>query len=68
MTIQRMAVVDKDNNVVNVIVYDTEATWAPPEGTRLIQDKKGEATPGGIWDGEQFVVPIESKPAWWQKQ
>ncbi len=40
MAIQRMAVVDGDNKVVNVIVYDTEGTWTPPEGCRLVDASK----------------------------
>lgn len=69
MTIQRMAVVDADNKVVNVIIYDTEGGWSPPEGCILV-DASEAGGPGDTWDGTQFVAPIENipHPAWWQKQ
>ena len=60
MAIQRMAVVDADNKVVNVIVYDTEGSWPTPEGCKLIQSGvfgRGHASPGGTWDGRKFVAP-----------
>ena len=63
MAIQHMAMVDKDGNVVNVIVYDTEGNWSPPEGCVIIDIKgKGPASIGGTWDGVQFAVPIKPPP------
>ena len=60
MTIKRMAVVDGANNVLNVILYDTDATWSSPEGTRIIEDGilgRGAAAPNGTWDGRKFAPP-----------
>ena len=58
MAIQRMAVVDASKKVVNVIVYDTEGTWTPPDGTQIIQSGvfgRGDAAPGGTWTGKGFA-------------
>ena len=65
MAIQRMAVVDGDNKVVNVIVYDADGTWTPPEGCKIVQDGvfgRGDASPGGTWDGKRFA-PKPPAPA-----
>lgn len=68
MAIQRMAIVDGSNTVINVIVYDTGASWRPPEGCRIIQDGvfgRGSASPGGRWSGRTFIAnpdPVDLPP------
>ena len=66
MAIQRMAVVDAENNVVNVIVYDTEGNWTPPEGCILVDAETGGGV-GETWDGEELlpVLGPEVKKHWW---
>jgi hypothetical protein len=36
----RHAVINKDNVVVNVILWNRRAKWSPPEGHYLVQDDK----------------------------
>lgn len=48
--IRRMAMVDKETgDVLNVIIYDDESSWQPPDGVVLIEATE-DAEPGGIYD------------------
>ena len=41
----RYAIVDESGNVVNVVEWDGEADWEPPEGTEAVEHEL--AGPGG---------------------
>lgn len=43
----RYAVIDQENKVVNVIIWDGLAKWAPPAGCRV--EASTEACRGDIW-------------------
>jgi len=66
MAIQKKALVNKDGNVVNCIVYDTEGNWTLPEGCILVDATTGGGV-GDIWDGEQLLpgTKPEVKKHWW---
>ena len=66
MRIQRMALLDFDNKVVNVIVYDTDGNWTPPEGMHIVQSGafgRGDAAVNGTWDGRKFAPAPDAPPA-----
>ena len=50
----RYALVDKDGKIVNVVCWDGQTDWQPPEGLTAIRDKAGEAEPEGTFDGVAF--------------
>lgn len=49
----------KDDTVINIIEFDPEAEWTPPEGAILAD---GVAHIGDVWDGEAFVTPVQPTP------
>lgn len=53
------AVVDLDNNVVNIVDWDGISDWSHPENTQLIlvTDETGRTAIGAIWDGTIFNLP-----------
>lgn len=55
--VSRYAIVDKNNNVVNVTLWDGETPWQPGKGIKAIKDKKNEAQASGKWDGKKFIPP-----------
>lgn len=56
---QRYAVV-RDGVVENVVVWDGESDWQPPEGTTLVLSD--EAGPGDTHDGKTFTPPEPPTP------
>jgi hypothetical protein len=36
-------------NITNVISWNGESEWQPPDGLQAIHDKLGEAAPGGFF-------------------
>ncbi len=58
----RYAVV-RDGVVENVVLWDGESDWAPPEGSILVET--AAAGPGDTYDGAKFrksVAPPQAKP------
>ena len=52
----RYAVVDSTTNkVVNVVLWDGEVEWTPPDNTIAI--KSDEAGIDDTWDGVNFIKP-----------
>lgn len=51
----RHALVNASGEVMNVVVWDGESDWGPPEGMTVVQDKLAEATIGGFFDGKAFA-------------
>lgn len=59
------ALVRDDGLVVNVIEYDPEADYTPPENHRMVDNPDGEAEIGGTWDGVRFgpaPAPAPTRP------
>lgn len=54
MNEQRYAVV-RDGVVENVVMWDDESEWDPPEGTVLV--KSDDASPADLYDGKAFTRP-----------
>ena len=46
------------NTVVNVIVWDGETEWTPPDGTEAIHAPEGAAI-GWTYNGTAFERPLE---------
>ena len=63
----RYAVVNADNQVVNVIELVDGADWTPPEGERLILSN--DAGPGWTRTGRSFTPPAieESDPSFQER-
>ncbi len=60
--LRRYAVV-RDGVVENVVLWDGESDWAPPEGSTLVEDIA--AGPGDVYDGGNFhrpAPPPQAKP------
>ncbi len=62
MAPKRMAVVEADGNVDNVILIEDGADWTLPEGTSLV-DADHDAEPGGKYEGGSFVRAVAPQPA-----
>ena len=48
--------VDGNDNVVNAILWDGDASWQPPTGLRAIQ-YSGTSRKGWKWDGSKAYDP-----------
>ena len=57
---EHMAVVDKDGNVVNVVVVKAQNVWSPPEGMMMVPVGTN-AQIGGKWDGTKFTLKPKSQ-------
>lgn len=57
----RYAVV-RDGMVENVIRWDGEAEWSPPEGADLVALGEAAIGPGYTWDGAAFTAPPPVEP------
>ncbi len=55
----RYAVLNKENVVVNVIVWDGIANWKPPEGHRVVRNE--DCSRGDIWDEQlnDYLRPLK---------
>ena len=49
------AIVNSDNIVENIIVWDGENEYSPPKNTTLIQSETAKI--GDTWDGVSFITP-----------
>ena len=50
------AILDENNNVLNVVEWDGETKWEHPANTTL-QLSDGTAQRGGHWNGSSFTPP-----------
>lgn len=50
----------ENNVVINMVEFDPDGDWAPPEGATLMD---GIANIGDVWNGETFVTPPSALPA-----
>ncbi len=65
MAPKRMAVVDADGNVDNVILIEDGADWMPPDGMSLVEAGR-DAEPGGCYAKGKFaraVAPAIEQPS-----
>lgn len=51
---RRMAVVDGNGIVINVVTLSDGSDWRPPDGATLVEDASGAAEPLGSYDGAAF--------------
>lgn len=59
------AAIVKDGVAVNVVEYDPDSGWRPPEGDLVLLGEGVSAGPGWAYDGETFTrpePPAESGP------
>lgn len=50
----------REGVVENVVEWDGESDWNPPEGSVAIMLKPGETTgPGWAYDGDIYTPPID---------
>ncbi|WP_430230446.1 hypothetical protein [Paraburkholderia tropica] len=64
MSTKRFAVVE-NGTVSNVILWDGEDAWTPPDGTQTVQLADTDiAGPGFSYDGSAFIAPPPVKFPW----
>ena len=49
-------IIDENNLAINVIDWDGNPGWGPPEGTTAIQ-YDGPFWPNAVWDGTALIDP-----------
>lgn len=52
----------RDTLVENVVLWDGETEWQPPEGTTIVELGDTIAGPGFTYDGTTFTAPPEPEP------
>jgi hypothetical protein len=63
-TMSRYAIVDSQNNVLNITEWDGESDWSPPEGTTLVQcDDETDAERGGTYIDGAFARAVVEVPS-----
>lgn len=66
MAVRRVAVVDGDGNVVNVILVDDALPYPPPPGMRLVPAEGPDGTPRRVGPGDRLeggrFIHIEALP------
>lgn len=50
------AIIDQNNIVENIIVWDGVTPWSPPEGSKIVK-YEGEVHIGWKWNGTNFADP-----------
>lgn len=54
----KYALIDNQNIVKNVIVWDGESNWTPPEGMTCLNVENIECGIDWIYDGSVFIEPV----------
>jgi hypothetical protein len=54
---KRYAVVNQENKVENIIVWDEASQWAPPEGRFIVNVEETPCDIGWVHDNGQFTDP-----------
>lgn len=57
----RYAIIGRDGNIINIIVWDGQSEWSPPSGCAAIADSDMAAEIGGLHDGRQFHPRIKEE-------
>jgi hypothetical protein len=62
--VKHWAMIDSNNLVINIIDWDGESDWSPPQGTTIIDLTNYEITPSIGWTYENgaFVPPPPPEP------
>lgn len=58
----RYAVVDPNNNVENIVLWDEASQWSPPENRRLVKIDGVLCNLGWKYENENFVDPVSLAP------
>ena len=48
---------DADSVIVNIVAWDGETEWSPPDGTSAVADPDRQAIIGGTHDQDGFHPP-----------
>jgi hypothetical protein len=54
---KRYAIVDSNNTVHNVIVWDEASQWSPPEGMTMVNVEEVRCDIGWKYENEVFIDP-----------
>lgn len=57
---KRYAIVDSNNKVDNIVIWDEASQWSPPEGMKMVKAEDMLCDLGWTYDGEAFVAPPET--------
>jgi hypothetical protein len=57
---KRYAIVDSNNVVNNIIIWDEASQWSPPEGMKMVKAEHVLCDIGWTHDGESFIAPPEA--------
>lgn len=55
------ACINSDNIVVNVVLWDGESEWTPPEGYTLVDVTGIDCGIGDLYENETFTKPVENE-------
>lgn len=59
----RYALVDAGGQVMNIVEWDGEAEWSPPEGLAAV-DAEGSVSKGWRLEDGVWTAPEEEDPEW----
>lgn len=54
---KRYAVVNQENKVENIVIWDESSQWAPPEGRFIVKVEEVFCDIGWVHDNGQFTDP-----------
>lgn len=61
INMHKYALVNNQNVVENIILWDGEAEWAPPEGMQLVNVENVDAGIGWKYENNVFVDPNQTQ-------
>ena len=56
---KRYAIVDSNNKVDNIVIWDEASQWSPPEGMSMVKAEDMLCDLGWTYNGESFTAPPE---------
>ena len=57
---KRYAIINSDNIVENIILWDEAAQWTPPEGTTMVKVEEIFCGVGWKYENEAFTDPDQT--------